>query len=220
VAGATGMRKQELIFQLPRLVPAAERPSSSRRRARGPAGRFSGFSARPTTTTCPAVRPLCPPLEESAVRSQNTGDTSRGIISPPQGGAARLRAHPGVERSTSSPRAGARPSFLRNADTPLNPQSFQSSRRLRTSLSGPGPDLMAADGKGKSRLIRRTAATGKTSACRASRSRWRRPSRGFLIGCHRQRPEESPTCSSRSRRSHIVYLRRAPPSRHVSSPRW
>ena len=78
VPGATGMRKQELIFQILRCARREERATSSRKACLESAARRLRLPPRPrTTTTCPAPTTSTSPPPRSASSTCRPGDTGQ-----------------------------------------------------------------------------------------------------------------------------------------------
>ena len=161
VAGATGMRKQELIFQILEGADRAERVHLLGRRARGACPTGSGSSGPRTTTTFRA--PTTSTCRPSQIRKFDlqTGDTVSGQIRPPKEG-ERYFALIKVEAVNFEGPDQAREKLFFENLTPLYPQERFRLETDAENLSARVMDLMTPIGKGQRGLIVAPPRTGKT----------------------------------------------------------
>ena len=130
VAGATGMRKQELIFQ----ILKAQTEQSGFIFSEGvlevlPDG--FGFLRAPDYNYLPGPDDIYVSPSQIRKFDLQTGDTVSGQIRPAEGRRALLRAHQGRGRQLRAARAGARQDLLREPDAVVSPGNGCSSRRWR-----------------------------------------------------------------------------------------
>ena len=124
VAGATGMRKQELIFQ----ILKAQTEQSGFIFSEGvlevlPDG--FGFLRAPDYNYLPGPDDIYVSPSQIRKFDLQTGDTVSGQIRPPKEGERLLRAHQGRGGQLRGARAGARQAVLREPDAALSAGAAQ-----------------------------------------------------------------------------------------------
>ena len=161
VPGATGMRKQELIFEILR----ARAEKSGLIFSEGvlevlPDG--FGFLRAPDYNYLPGPDDIYVSPCQIRKFDLHTGDTVSGQIRSPEGRRALLRADQGGGGELRAAREGAREGVLREPDAALSAGPPPCSRPSGENLSGRVLDLMTPVGKGQRGLIVAPPRTGKT----------------------------------------------------------
>jgi transcription termination factor Rho len=178
IAGATGMRKQELIFEILRV------------RAEKSGNIFSegvletlpdgfGFLRAPDYNYLPGPDDIYVSPSQIRKFDLHTGDTVSGQIRPPKDG-ERYFALIKVEAVNFEPPERAREKVFFENLTPLYPQQKIALETDAENLSARVLDMMVPIGKGQRGLIVAPPRTGKTMLLQTSG------------------PKKSPTCSARS----------------------
>src|SRR5512137_1893117 len=160
VAGATGMRKQELIFQ----ILKAQTEQSGYIFSEGvlevlPDG--FGFLRAPDYNYLPGPDDIYVSPSQIRKFDLQTGDTVSGQIRPPKEG-ERYFALIKVEAVNFEPPEQARDKLFFENLTPLYPQEMCKLETVPDNLSGRVMDLMTPIGKGQRGLIVAPPRTGKT----------------------------------------------------------
>ena len=198
VAGSTGMRKQDLIFQ----ILKAQTEQSGFIFSEGvlevlPDG--FGFMRAPDYNYLPGPDDIYVSPSQIRKFDLQTGDTVSGQIRPPKEG-ERYFALIKVEAvNFESPDAARDKLFFENL-TPLYPQEHLRLETAADNLSGRVMDLMTPIGKGQRGLIVAPPRTGKTMLLQnIAQSITEEPPRGLPDrAAHRRAARrKSPTCSAR-----------------------
>ncbi len=210
VAGATGMRKQELIFQ----ILKAQTEQSGFIFSEGvlevlPDG--FGFLRAPDYNYLPGPDDIYVSPSQIRKFDLQTGDTVSGQIRPPKEGERVLRADQGRGGELRAARAGARQAVLREPDAALPGGAAEAGDDGREPVgAGPGPD--GADRQGPARPHRGAAAHRQDDAAAEHRAVGRsQPPRGLP---HRAADRRAARGGHRHaalgrRRGHLVDVRRA-----------
>jgi len=166
--GASGLRKQDLIFKI--LQAQSEKKDTSSPKVFWRSSlTATASSARPTTTTCPARRHYVSP---SQIRKFDlkTGDTISGQVRPPHEG-EKYFALVKIEAVNFESPDEARNKILFDNLTPLYPQERLKLETVRENISARVMDLLTPLGKGQRGLIVSPRAPAKPCCCRTWRIR-------------------------------------------------
>ena len=221
VTGATGMRKQELIFQ----ILKAQTEQSGFIFSEGvlevlPDG--FGFLRAPDYNYLPGPDDIYVSPSQIRKFDLQTGDTVSGQIRPPKEG-ERYFALIKVEAVNFEPPEQARDKIFFENLTPLYPQERLQLESEGTNLSARVMDLMTPIGKGPARAHRGRPANRQDDAAAEHREVHRQESlRGVP---HRAPDRRAPRGSDGHaalgrRRGGVIDLRRAGPSGTCRWPRW
>ena len=211
---ATGLRKQELIFEILRGPRRQGRPSSSPRACSRCCPTASASCARPTTTTWPGPDDIYVSPSQIRKFDLHTGDTVAGQIRSPKEG-ERYFALIKVEAINFEPPARGRERVFFENLTPLYPQEHIRLEADPENLSTRVMDMMTPLGKGQRGLIVAPPRTGKTMLMQsiANAITINHPEVYLIVLLIDERPEEV-TDMQRSvqRRGGRLHLRRAGPA--------
>jgi transcription termination factor Rho len=197
VAGATGMRKQELIFQ----ILKAQTEQSGFIFSEGvlevlPDG--FGFLRAPDYNYLPGPDDIYVSPSQIRKFDLQTGDTVSGQIRPPKEG-ERYFALIKVEAVNFEPPDQARDKLFFENLTPLYPQEGFHLETAADNLSARVMDLMTPIGKGQRGLIVAPPRTGKTMLLQniAHSIEKNHPEVYVIVLSSTSVPRKSPTCSGR-----------------------
>jgi transcription termination factor Rho len=215
VAGATGMRKQELIFQILR----ARTQKSGLIFSEGvletlPEG--FGFLRAPGYNYLPGPDDIYVSPSQIRKFDLHTGDTVSGQVRPPKEG-ERYFALVKVEAVNFEPPERSREKIFFENLTPLYPQSRLRLETVGDNLSARVLDLMVPIGKGQRGLIVAPPRTGKTMLLQniANSISTNHPEAALIVLLIDERPEEV-TDMQRSVRGEVISSTfDEPASRHV-----
>ena len=169
----TGMRKQELIFEILRVARREERPALLRRRARDAARRLRLPARARLQLPARPRRHLRLPVADPQVRPAHR---RHGVGPDPaaEGRRAVLRADQGRGGQLRAAGPGAREDLLREPDAALPAGADQARDRVRQPVGARhGPD--GADRQGPARPDRRAAAHRQDDAAAEHRQQHHRP---------------------------------------------
>jgi transcription termination factor Rho len=221
VEGATGMRKQDLIFQILKAQTGAERLHLLGRRARTAAGRLR-LPARPRLQLSARPRrhlrlPLANPALRPAHRRHHLGQ-----IRPPREGERYFSLVKVEAVNFEAPDRAREKVFFENL-TPLYPQEMIRQEMGADNLSARVMDLMTPIGKGQRGLIVAPPRTGKTMLLQsiAKSVAENHPEVFLIVLLIDERPEEV-TDMQRSVKGEVILLdlRRARRSATCRWPKW
>ena len=222
VAGATGMRKQELIFQILKAQTEQSGFIFSEGGARGPSRTASASCAAPDYNYLPGPDDIYVSPSQIRKFDLQTGDTVSGQIRPPKEG-ERYFALIKVEAvNFESPDQARDKIFFENL-TPLYPQERAQLETTPDNLSARVMDLMTPIGKGQRGLIVAAPRTGKTMLLQnIAQSIARNHAEVYLIVLLiDERPEEVTDMQAvGGRRSHLFDVRRAGANATCRWRRW
>jgi transcription termination factor Rho len=215
VAGASGLRRQELIFQILR----ARTEKSGLIFSQGvletlPEG--FGFLRAPAYNYLPGPDDIYVSPSQIRKFDLHTGDTVAGQVRPPREG-ERYFALVKIEAVNFEPPGGVREKVFFENLTPLYPQARLTLETIADNLSGRVLDLLAPIGKGQRGLIVAPPRTGKTMLLQniANSITTNHPEVYLIVLLIDERPEEV-TDMQRSVRGEVISSTFDEPSqRHV-----